>query len=628
MATIVFPLALAAQPSLVDSILALPADSNKIIALSDLGYNYRSIDQDSAIMFGEQAIELGESLGHKKGIAQAYNDISIVYMDRSEYDQANEYLHRSLVLRQEIQDSSGQAAVYSKLAQISQEQFKLKEALAFNLKALPYYERNGPPVHFATMLNNIAIIHNNMREYDLAIETHIRALAIRTEIDHKVGIGTSHGNLANSYLYRKDTAVAIQHYNEAIDIFRKLDWPKALAVQLHNLAGVLLNTGKPEEAQSLFQEALQIRLAENDQKGTASTLVGLGKTYLQFHQFDKARNALLRSLNISRSINTLSESISAYETLYRLYAQMNKGDSALLYFDRFTALRDSVFNADLSSEVAQMRTKYETAQKERENLMLQVANSRQRYTLMALSAGLLLVIGIAAFLIYRRKAHEKRRISEARVQEKEEGLKAVLLGQETERRRIARDLHDSVGQSLSGAKMAWQNLLAELPMATTEQKQKAQATTQLLDAANAEVRSISHQMMPRALQETGLVPAMQDLLDSAFGNGSIQHSLEHHNADGRFPEEVEIGLYRVCQELINNIIKHSEATEVSVQLIHSKKNLVLIVEDNGKGFESHETKDGIGLLNIRSRMDTVHGNVNFEPSPESGTVATIRVPIV
>jgi signal transduction histidine kinase len=135
-------------------------------------------------------------------------------------------------------------------------------------------------------------------------------------------------------------------------------------------------------------------------------------------------------------------------------------------------------------------------------------------------------------------------------------------------------------------------------------------------------------MMPRALQERGLLPAISDMLEKSLGLTAIRYKLEHYKVqDVRFDERVEVGVYRVCQELVSNIIKHSGATEVMVQLLFSKKYLILIVEDNGRGFSSENSSSGIGLMNMTSRINTVNGDITMEPSPESGTVATIRIPI-
>lgn len=615
------------QADQVDSILSLPEDTNKVFALSDLGYSYRIVDVDSALLFGERALSLAEELDYPRGIAQAYNDMSITLMGMNEYGTAINYLNIALAIREELRDTMGMGAIYNKLANIHQEQFKLEEALEYNFKALAIYESSDIPRYHAFILNNIGVIQSNLRKYNNAIRTHKKALEIRQKIEDEYGMASSYGNLANCFLYISDTSNAILNYEKAIEHFRSTGEKEELAIQLHNLAGVYAASDEAEMALEFFLEAYDLRTEINDRKAIASTLAGLGKTYLILGKHVEARSALQRSLRISREIDTRSEIMSGYELLARLYGAMNIGDSTVYYFDCYTALRDSVFNDDLSDRTAEMQTKYETAKKEKQNLALEVKLTRQRILMIVLGGMFLLIVLVGGFVFYSNKQKEKQRINTAIIGQKEKGLKAVLHAQEDERRRIARELHDSVGQTLSAVKMAWQVLLADLKGMSGEQEQKMDHTTKLLDEASTEVRNISHQMMPRALQEAGLVPALQDLLDSALGHSSIKYTLEQHNAETRFPEEIEIGIYRVCQELLNNVIKHSGASEVSVQLIRSGKNLVLIVEDNGKGFGSQDKKEGIGLLNIRSRMETVHGEVNFEPSPGSGTVATIRVPV-
>jgi signal transduction histidine kinase len=213
------------------------------------------------------------------------------------------------------------------------------------------------------------------------------------------------------------------------------------------------------------------------------------------------------------------------------------------------------------------------------------------------------------------------------LQQKELYLKAIVETQEDERKRIAKDLHDGIGQTLSGIKLSLVNIVSHMPEAM--EKDKLSELSQVVDAACIDVRSISHQMMPRLLQEEGLIPSIADMLDKSFRLSKIQYNFEHFGMESRVKENIEISVYRICQELINNIIKHSEASQVNVQLFRNGKMLVLLVEDNGKGFMFDKQKStGIGLMNISSRVETVHGEFNLEPSPHSGTLATIRIPIV
>ena len=142
-----------------------------------------------------------------------------------------------------------------------------------------------------------------------------------------------------------------------------------------------------------------------------------------------------------------------------------------------------------------------------------------------------------------------------------------------------------------------------------------------------EVRVISHQMMPKALTELGIIEALGDMLDKSLGKIDIDFEFEHFGIKDRLAEKIEVSLYRICQELVNNIIKHSEAKQVHVQLFKNKGKAILIVEDNGKGIQENEVSDGHGLLNIKSRLNSLNGEVNYEPSPNSGTTATVRIPL-
>jgi signal transduction histidine kinase len=203
----------------------------------------------------------------------------------------------------------------------------------------------------------------------------------------------------------------------------------------------------------------------------------------------------------------------------------------------------------------------------------------------------------------------------------------VITATEEERRRIAKDLHDGVVQGLTGLKLRIQNLVygSEVP---AELSKGLGETTELISRSIDELRNISHRMMPRALSEMGLVPALNDMLDKTFFGSQTKWSFDHIGMEGiRLDELVEVNIYRIVQELVNNILKHADAGTVSVQLLKNATHLVLIVEDDGKGFDPTRSGDGIGVLNIHSRAQVLKGAVNFEPGPKTGTVVTLRVPV-
>lgn len=197
-------------------------------------------------------------------------------------------------------------------------------------------------------------------------------------------------------------------------------------------------------------------------------------------------------------------------------------------------------------------------------------------------------------------------------------MEKLMEGQETERQRIARELHDGIGQSLAALKMELQ---------FDEYAPKSDFAVKRIDALCNEVRTLSHQMMPLALRENGLRDAVRQLLDRSFGKTEIKVDFVTVRVDGRFAEKVEVHLYRITQELISNILKYADATKVSVHLLSRKNMIALVVEDNGKGYNMDKKLEGIGISNMRSRVEALAGTIRIQASEGKGTYTYIAVPI-
>ncbi len=217
---------------------------------------------------------------------------------------------------------------------------------------------------------------------------------------------------------------------------------------------------------------------------------------------------------------------------------------------------------------------------------------------------------------------EKNRIILA---EKENQLKMVIETQERERARIAQELHDGVLQQMGGVLLQARNILTN---SVKSEANEVQSLINNLLNSNDELRNISHQMMPKSLTELGLVEAIKDMLNLSLPYAQINHTFEHFNLENRLPQNIELLLFRVSQELVNNIVKHSQANHVNVQIFKSNQHVILIVEDNGIGISPKGKKDGIGLMNINSRVKSMSGSVNFESSQEGGTLVTVKIPLV
>ena len=269
----------------------------------------------------------------------------------------------------------------------------------------------------------------------------------------------------------------------------------------------------------------------------------------------------------------------------------------------------------MEQDISLLRNKNELAelslkQKRSENLLLILL--------------VVIIIGAAIFTYYRYKSKQKAALDATIIQHNEKKIKAVLEAQESERRRIARELHDGVGQKLAGLKLNWSGMVSKEAESSSE---AFETLSSLIDETASEVRNISHQMLPKELEQFGLVSAIEGLIDKSFGKTGMQVAFDHYGIKSRFSYSIELAIYRILQELIANILKHANANEVMIELLKRRDSVVLIVEDNGVGFDFHSKKDhGIGLMNIESRVESVNGTINYDTEINKGTVVSVNIP--
>jgi len=253
---------------------------------------------------------------------------------------------------------------------------------------------------------------------------------------------------------------------------------------------------------------------------------------------------------------------------------------------------------------------------------LRIAN-RNKW-IIGITFGSLSLLFLALFIIQRNKQKAKTELQTKLDKERQKGIKAVFESQEKERTRISKDLHDGIGQQLSGLKMAWDKISTKLNKSKVAEFEELILLTQILDETAIEIRDLSHQMMPKTLKEFSLAPAIEDMLGKSFKFSAIKYEFEHFGIkNDRFNEDIEVGLYRIFQELVNNIMKHANATQVTFQVFKNGNKLQLLVSDNGKGFTPQTSESGYGLANIKTRLATINGTCSVES--KNGTTTRIVV---
>jgi signal transduction histidine kinase len=246
-------------------------------------------------------------------------------------------------------------------------------------------------------------------------------------------------------------------------------------------------------------------------------------------------------------------------------------------------------------------------------------------------AGLVLLGFIAFLLLYinqTRKTQLARKTSELQTEqikrletEKQNIiLDSMLKGEEQERSRVAKDLHDGVGSLLSGVKLSLSSMQGNL-IVDSDQASVFERSLRQLDDAIREMRRVAHNMMPEALIQKGLLSAISGLCAGIVESGGPKVHFEQYGLEDRLPSSYEVILYRLVQEMINNALKYSSARQIIIQLSRQGNTLTLVCEDDGRGFDPAlwENSSGIGFYTMKSRIEYLNGKVHLQTTPETGT---------
>ena len=356
---------------------------------------------------------------------------------------------------------------------------------------------------------------------------------------------------------------------------------------------------------------------------------------------DSAGYYLRKAILIAKENQNSEVLISTYQWMAELQESRKDYKSAIGWQRKYKTLQDSALGQRQLRIISGLDIEYETEKKDLElsekTLIIErneALLSKRNYFIVALTGAL-----ISAFVflfLYRQSQRQKRIISEKNAAVQKEklkqlkkekqviALKSMMEGQEKERGRMAKDLHDGLGGLLSSVKLHFNNIRTD-----NENLQKSadfQKALELLDTTSSEARKIAHNLMPEALKKFGLIEALRDFCNNISNSANLVIDFQSYKMDIRLAEAKEIMIYRVVQELVNNIVKHAKASEAIVQLMCNDNKLHLTVEDNGVGFDPEKIKkNSAGMSNVRSRVDFLNGSLDIDSSPGKGTTVNINL---
>jgi signal transduction histidine kinase len=463
--------------------------------------------------------------------------------------------------------------------------------------------------------------------------------------------------LAISQVYSKKPEMAIENWKKSASIAKKANQPYLEVTNYNNIGGTLIDMNQFEEAEKYLQKSID--LSEKNGKWSLrnkllsyrlmATLYDRTNRQKQagpiYEKVNKASYELMdtnlicsnlvfhaayleKQGNLNSAIEKTSEALRLIEpygdknslmtTLLFHSSMLSKAErykEAYEFYGRAFSLFQENYKAENQLQINQLETQFKTkeiAEAKKLSDAKSLAEKRQKENYLILLVLVVSVVLIAFLVLFLRNTKKSAAI---KLRFQEERLASIIEGQEQERSRIAKELHDGIVQDLTVLKLQFSN--ANLDNKLSEN----------LDKITKEVREISYQMMPVTLRELGLINALEELFHRSFSKNGMAYEFEYFNYEVRLSEKIEVSVYRICQELINNVLKHAGANRVSVILRKTEKQLALIFEDNGKGFNPEISKQGIGLSSLNSRIEFLNGNIEIDSSEQKGTTAFIRIPL-
>lgn len=363
----------------------------------------------------------------------------------------------------------------------------------------------------------------------------------------------------------------------------------------------------------------------------------LGQAYLEEEKFQDAYEAGSRAYELALNYTPVIPLFKRVplNIMYRARQGQKNYTDALRLLKEINNV-DSIITTEKSrARVDSLRILFQTEEKENEILEQQLEINRRtnQRNIIIVFAGVLL---LGLLIIWQRLITNKKLAKQEAVLKEQHilsleqenkilAMDAMITGQEEERKRIAKDLHDGLGGILATVKMSFETIQKEIDRLNSFSPYEKAIT--MLDDACDEVRRISHDMMPTALAVSGLPEAITDLGSTLENVHGIKTSTQIIGMDKRLDESREVMIFRIVQELVANIIKHSNASKAIIQLSRHDDQLSLAVEDDGVGFDIENATGGLGMKSLRSRVDYLKGNLQVESNAGHGTFVYIEIPV-
>jgi len=623
-----------------DSLLRLvpqaKKDVNAVQLYIDIGQQYESNEPDSAKLFYKKAASLSRELNYPKGIIQYINNYTFVLNMQGLYDSSLLLNLQGVALSRATLDSTNLAKTLFNTGTSYRMLGEYEKAVEYYEEGKKIFQKFGNEIIEAQGDDILQVLHYQTHQYEKGIEFGERSVYLLRKLNNLSMLGSALNNLGLNYVSVDKLDKATSLFNEALAISKKIDDQNLEQSVYLNLGDICLVKGDYAGMKPYMEKALVLSKTLEIHESELIAIKGLS-FYYQFKKDYNHSEALAReALALSYQFNLRIQRQKVLVHLSNLGYSKQDITMGEYYANQSTLLGDSILNENIQNATLELEKKYENEKKENQISQLtadkkvQQLSIRQKSILNYILIGSAVTVFIIFLLSYRtykqKQKLQQQRISELETEKQLMATEAVLKGEEKERSRIAKDLHDGLGGMLSGIKYSFNTMKENLVM-TPENHQAFERSMDMLDSSIKEMRRVAHNMMPESLVKFGLDTALQDFCNDIDKSGALQVRYQSIGLEGTPLEQTTaITVYRIVQELIGNTLKHASAKTAIVQVTKSNDQVAITVEDDGKGFDTTILKQskGIGWTNIQHRVDFLKGKLDVNSETGKGTSVHIE----
>jgi signal transduction histidine kinase len=656
--------------SLLVSLKKMPADTQRVNSFYDLSYAYWVGGDDSlATAYSLQSVSLAKKLKFVQGemkarlllarieldrfsdLATAYAHLDtvhimarrigdkknegMVYFRRAQFfkellekqSRVNPLLDSALALFVEIGDKSAQGFVYGEMAQSLGLQGKYADAVAMTLRARKLQEEVNDLAALRSTVTNLGVYYYSLGLYNEALQTFNEAEVIARKRNDNVLMAFLYNQRGEIFDRQGKNREALEQLEKAVKIHEASKAPFWLARTYARMGSVYLKAGDFVNGMRYTKLADKVYSEMVDSKESLDHYVQLnyGKIFLSQKAYSKVIRYATKGLEWAMEAEPplLKESSEYHRLLSAAYEGLGKKAQALEHFKIYKTQSDSLLNKESVQKVTVATMTYTFDKKQQvDKLTIETLKNEKLIQFRNFLIGLsLLGFIITIFILWsNRRLRRKNAELVAKNREIEE---ALFRGQKLERKRVASELHDNLNTKL--AALRWRLEAMNMGQYALGDQKIHEGSLEMLNDIYDDVRLISHSMLPVELETLGLISALRKLTDSLNINSRTRFHLVINEAGVRPPAVVEHELYIMTLELVNNVLKHAQASEVWISVSQDHKSVRLTVSDNGVGLNEDLKSDGMGMFNLQNRVEALRGKLTIESGVGTGLKVGVEV---